>query len=143
LEIRIPAADWIKFGELAEDLREWNIETHVSKGHTMRNGFLSIRVNLTPHYTLEQCDTYRKMSNGRRIFVLCYHGHKAWLDILFQRIPLAKVRSVMTEQFPDHWMTKANFHSMAYQIQFVNVGSQMEPQEFAEQCECNEGESSN
>jgi hypothetical protein len=148
LEIRIPSADWPKFTELAEDIKDWNILVHAPRGHTMRNGFLSIKVSLTPLFTIEQCRTYRRIGRGlnprqktRALNAICFHGHKAFMDLLFQRIPLAKIRSMFTDYFEEKWMTKENFKSMAFRIKSINVGSPMEPLEFGQQCEC--GESSN
>jgi len=137
MEIRIPLADEAKFLLHTTDMLSLNVKTVISRTHLMRNGFLSIQATLSPAYPSEHSKEFRKRGyNGRLVFAICHHGHYAWMKVLFQTIPFAKLKSVMTQRVGEAWMNKHNFERVADKIGYQNVGSIMEPRLASEACDC-------
>jgi hypothetical protein len=94
---------------------------------------MSIQVTLTPAYQSKLCQTFRRrdVKDG-----ICFHGYLAYLDLLFQRVPKAQVRSLMTDKIGGEWMNATNFKRMAHEIESLNVGSPFEPLLLKDACSC-------
>jgi hypothetical protein len=116
MEIRIPTSAFSTFAALVndEDLKaEFNIRAVVTKSHAMRNGETSYQVNLTYFYSASQSRKFRG-KRDRLTNSICFHGHETFMSLLFERIPTARIRSVMTERTGTKWMTAANFAQVSH-----------------------------
>ena len=150
MEIRIPMADATKFDLLATSMEEENVKVNINQTHGRRDGTLAIRATLTPAKPIEESRKYRAMGTGyihprnggqghtfpKAVFAVCFHGHYAFMDKLFNAIPEAKLQSSMTRRVNVPWMTAANFKDTAHQIGQENFGSMVEPRAFDTKCEC-------
>jgi len=129
-------------GETTEFNVGVNVDKH--KTHIMRdNRTISLSVCLFPYHPIEQCRQYRRIGKGlnprqktRALNAVCFHGHKAFMQALFQNIPKARIRSLMTDRVRTKWMDAENFKQVAQDIESVNVGSLMESTVYSETCEC-------
>jgi len=75
-------------------------------------------------------DKLRSRKNGRRINAVCYHGHLAFMQGIFEQYPLSIVKSTVTK-----YDGAADFQR-AYDMGENNVGSMMYPQEWQYACDC-------
>ena len=73
----------------------------------------------------------RKSHTGRRIAAVCYHGHYAFMEALFQQVPTAVIVSSMMryDGVEDFWYNAAHAGSR-------NVGSIAVPMSYDEACYC-------
>lgn len=80
-------------------------------------------------------DTFRATSEyygkSRRKWAVCYHGHYAFMRMMFECFPNARLRSAMAK-----FNGIDDFNAYAGLVGIQNVGSQMQPRRFEDSCKC-------
>jgi len=107
--------------------------------HSITKDGRAYRFNLRPDKTLGRSEgdyKYQRTSASgfspdRRVFAVCWHGHRDFMKELFERDPDARIKSMFAdyrgkEQFED------KFEATGYR----NVGSMMYPMQAREVCNC-------
>lgn len=68
---------------------------------------------------------------GRKVWAVCYHGHKQFLRVLFEKEPSCRVVSSMAT-----FDGQEDFLRNAWEVAEKNVGSIMYPISYGETCNC-------
>lgn len=77
-------------------------------------------------------DRYRRFSpRGRKVWAVCWHGHRDFFKALFERDPDARVRSQMAT-----YNGREDFLAKHEATEWTNVGSLLYPAYYGELCEC-------
>ena len=69
--------------------------------------------------------------NERRVFAVCWHGHRDFMLALFDRDPDARIKSAMAD-----YKGALDFLDKYPDTAYGNVGSQMYPQYASDVCKC-------
>ena len=77
-------------------------------------------------------ELFRKFSPpGRRVWAVCYHGHAAFMQRVFDINPEATLISMM-----ERFNGRADFQDKACAVANHNVGSAYQPADFGNACKC-------
>lgn len=80
-------------------------------------------------------DAFRATSEfggrSRKKWAVCYHGHYAFMRMMFEAFPDAKLRSAMAK-----FDGLADFNACAGMVGLKNVGSRVYPVRFEDSCKC-------
>lgn len=73
----------------------------------------------------------RRGSSGRRVASVCFHGHAAFMQHVFEAVPDALIKSMMAT-----YNGVQDFQQEACKTGNRNVGSMMQPLAYTEACDC-------
>ena len=100
--------------------------TSEKKGKHYDAGCKGKRVTLYPWQRVS-CD------ERRRVFAVCWHGHRAFFRAVFKHNPSARFRTKV-----DHWSGSEDFEARHARSGMQNVGSAFRPMDAADACLCSE-----
>jgi len=72
--------------------------------------------------------------NERRVFAVCWHGHRDFMREVFKREPDARIKTSMAD-----YKGAENFEYTFPDTAYLNIGSIMYPQMVSEACKCHTG----
>lgn len=113
--------------------------------HTIENAALDAGVSLQKvkrvgrgvqfRLALAPDKRYQRLGfTGRRIAAVCWHGHRAFFEALYQRAPLATVHTAQAT-----YTSAADFDATHDDTGYRNIGSQMDPLSYRAACLCSFG----
>lgn len=73
----------------------------------------------------------RRGHTGRRIWAVCYHGHYAFMRMVFERSPDAEIRTSMAR-----YVGRADFERKALGVGDRNIGNRWNPLSLNNACDC-------
>ena len=74
---------------------------------------------------------YRRGNDGRRIWAVCWHGHRDFFRALFEKAPDAKVRTTVA-----NYDGREDFEQTYWMTGNRNIGSIIEPLPLRYACDC-------
>lgn len=85
------------------------------------------------HFTLGLIgERWRRRSNhGRRVAAVCWHGHRAFMEALFNRAPAARLKSTMID-----YRGRLDFWTRHDATGQRNIGSIAQPLAYRDACDC-------
>lgn len=72
-------------------------------------------------------------SSGRRVFAVCWHGHRDFMRAIFEHDPNARIKSYVAD-----YKGRDDFERNFGQTGFHNIGSMMYPMFMKDACVCND-----
>ena len=94
--------------------------------------FHAFVLRMATHSAVAPDAPYRKRGfSGRRTVAVCFHGHRAFYERVFSLNPDALIVTSRRR-----WTSLEDLNEHASEVGAQNVGSQFNPQAYAEQCEC-------
>ncbi len=73
----------------------------------------------------------RRSSRGRRVAAVCWHGHRAFMEALFNRAPAARLKGTMAD-----YNGRLDFWARHDATGNRNIGSIAQPMAYRDACDC-------
>jgi hypothetical protein len=85
-------------------------------------------------YLYQRVSSNIMFSEGRRVFAVCWHGHRDFMQEVFRRDPDARIKTAMAD-----YRGAADFEAKYHETAYWQVGAPIAPVFAAEVCKCGEG----
>lgn len=73
----------------------------------------------------------RRNHTGRRVAAVCWHGHRAFMEALFNSVPHARLKSMVAD-----YNGRLEFWAQHDATGDRNIGSIMQPRAYRDACDC-------